>query len=82
MRLRERVEVRQAGMEAGTARIEAGPLFSSGCPMGQVVMLRRLSVYCLRFSGAVICPAQLTPPPLTLYLPPTWGLVQIGEEAT
>ena len=42
MRLRERVEVRQAGMEAGTARIEAGPLFSSGCPMGQVVMLRRL----------------------------------------
>ena len=42
MRLRERVEVRQAGMEAGTARIEAGPLFSSGCPKGQVVMLRRL----------------------------------------
>ena len=32
MRLRERVEVRQAGMEAGTARIEAGPLFSSVCP--------------------------------------------------
>ena len=27
-------------MEAGTGRIEAGPLFSPGCPMGQVVRLR------------------------------------------
>ena len=38
----EWVEGRQVGLEAGTARIEAGPLFSSGCPMGQVVKLRRL----------------------------------------
>ena len=27
-------------MEAGTGRIEAGPLFSPGCPMGQVDRLR------------------------------------------
>ena len=30
-------------MEAGTGRIEAGPLFSPGCPMSQVVRLRGMN---------------------------------------
>ena len=46
-------------------------------------------VYCLRFSvlftflgSSHLSSPAYPPPPLTLYLPPTWGLVQIGEEAT